>query len=54
LGLEESDVKKGVISVQSPLGRAIIGKMVGDEIKVVTPRGIREFELIRIAAPEND
>lgn len=54
LGPEESDVKKGVISVQSPLGRAIIGKMVGDEIKVVTPRGIREFELIRIVAPEND
>jgi len=54
LGPEESDVKKGVISVQSPLGRAIIGKMVGDEIKVVTPRGIREFELIKIEAPVND
>ena len=54
LGPEESDVKKGVISVQSPLGRAIIGKVIGDEVKVVTPRGIREFELINITAPEND
>ena len=54
LGPEESDVAKGVISVQSPLGRSIIGKEVGDEVKVVTPRGIREFEIMNITAPEND
>lgn len=54
LGPEESDVAKGIISVQSPLGRAIIGKVIGDEVKVVTPRGIREFEIMNIAAPEND
>ena len=54
LGPEESDVAKGIISVQSPLGRAIISKVVGDEVKVVTPRGIREFEIMDISAPEND
>ena len=54
LGPEESDVGKGVISVQSPLGRAIIGKEIGDEVKVVTPGGIREFELINITAPASD
>jgi transcription elongation factor GreA len=54
LGPEESDVEKGIISIQSPLGRAIIGKEVGDEAKVVTPGGIREFEIMNIAAPEND
>lgn len=54
LGPEESDVKKGIISIQSPLGRSILGKEVGAEVKVVTPRGIREFEIIGIAAPEND
>ena len=54
LGPEESDVNKGVISIQSPLGRAILGKEVGDEVKVVTPGGMREFEIIRITAPEND
>jgi len=54
LGPEESDVKKGIISIQSPLGRAILGKEVGDEVKVVTPRGIRQFEIVGIAAPEND
>lgn len=54
LGPEESDVKKGIISLQSPLGRAILGKEIGDEVKVVTPGGMREFEIINIAAPEND
>ncbi|KPJ99685.1 MAG: transcription elongation factor GreA [Desulfobacterales bacterium SG8_35] len=54
LGAEESDVKKGIISIQSPLGRSILGKEIGSEVKVVTPRGIREFEIIKIAAPEND
>ena len=54
LGPEESDVEKGIISIQSPLGRAIIGKEVDDEVKVVTPGGIREFEIMGITAPEND
>jgi len=54
LGPEESDVKKGIISIQSPLGRTILGKEVGDEVKVITPGGIREFEIMRITAPEND
>lgn len=54
LGPEESDVKKGSISIQSPLGRAIIGKEIGDEVKVVTPGGIREFEIIDIDTPQND
>src|SRR5210317_1244895 len=54
LGPEESDVKKGIISVQSPLGRSILGKEVDDQVKVVTPGGIREFEIINITAPEND
>jgi transcription elongation factor GreA len=54
LGPEESDVEMGIISLQAPLGRSILGKEVGDEVKVVTPGGIREFEIINIAAPEND
>ncbi|MEN8233242.1 MAG: transcription elongation factor GreA [Thermodesulfobacteriota bacterium] len=54
LGPEESDVEKGVISIRSPLGRAIIGKEIGDEAKVVTPGGIREFEIMNITAPASD
>ena len=54
LGPEESDVEKGVISIRSPLGRAILGKEIGDEAKVVTPGGIREFEIMNITKPAND
>ena len=48
LGPEESDVKKGSISVMSPLGRSILGKEVGDEIVTKTPGGLREFEVVEI------
>lgn len=48
LGPEESDVKKGSISVLSPLGRSMLGKCVGDEILTKTPGGVREFEVMDI------
>ena len=44
----ESDVKSGKISYTSPIGRAMIGKSTGDEVKVETPSGLREFEIITI------
>lgn len=44
----ESDVKSGKISYTSPIGRAMIGKSTGDEVKVETPSGRREFEIINI------
>ena len=50
LGPEEADVKKGSISVLSPLGKSIIGKTVGDEVLAKTPGGTREFELLDINA----
>ncbi len=50
LGPEEADVKKGSISVCSPLGRALLGKEVGDEVVTKTPGGMREFEVMNIAA----
>ena len=46
---EEADVEKGMISTSSPIGRAILNKEEGDEIKVVTPNGAREFELIKLS-----
>jgi len=51
LGPEEADVKNGSISVLSPLGRSMIGKGVGDEVKVKTPGGLRSLEIMEIAAP---
>lgn len=50
LGPEESDVKKGSISVLAPLGRSLLGKSVGDEIQAKTPGGLREFEVMEIQA----
>lgn len=45
---EEADVEKGTISTSSPIGRAILNKEEGDDIKVVTPNGARKFELIKV------
>ena len=44
---EESDVQKGLISTTSPIGRALIGKQVGDMATVVTPNGNREMEVLK-------
>ncbi|MBW1721539.1 MAG: transcription elongation factor GreA [Deltaproteobacteria bacterium] len=48
LGPYESEPEKGRISVTSPLGQALIGKKEGDEIRVQTPGGIQEYEIIEI------
>jgi transcription elongation factor GreA len=45
---EEADAEKGMISTSSPIGRAILNKEEGDEIKVVTPSGSKSFELIKL------
>jgi transcription elongation factor GreA len=45
---EEADVTKGLISTTSPIGKALLGRNVGDEIKVQTPAGIKEFEIVRL------
>jgi transcription elongation factor GreA len=45
---EEADAAKGLISTSSPIGRAIVGKTEGDEIKVTTPNGPRQFEITKL------
>ncbi len=45
---EESDVTKGLISTSSPIGRALMGKKVGDVSEVVTPTGKRELEVLKL------
>jgi transcription elongation factor GreA len=44
---EEADVAKGLISTSSPIGRGLIGKEVGDLVKIQSPGGMRELEIIR-------
>lgn len=45
---EDADPGRGWISTASPIGRALMGAEVGDEIDVPTPGGIREFELVKL------
>ena len=45
---EESDPEKGMISTDSPIGQALMGREEGDEIKVKTPTGVRNFEISRV------
>lgn len=42
---EEADVANGLISTTSPIGRGLLGKRVGDEVRIATPQGVREFEV---------
>ena len=46
VGSDESDVASGKISIDSPIARALIGKEAGDEVKVRTPKGVKNFEII--------
>lgn len=45
---EESDFEKGLISTSSPIGKSLLNKEEGDEVKVQTPSGTRVFEIIKL------
>jgi transcription elongation factor GreA len=45
---EEADAAQGLISTTSPIGRALLGRKRGDEVKVQTPAGVKEFEVIQL------
>lgn len=47
-GAEESDVAKGWISYETPLGKSLIGKEEGDVTRVALPGGAREYEVLEI------
>ena len=49
VGPDESDIKNNMISVLSPIARALIGKKVGDVAVVITPAGEVEYEIINIS-----
>jgi transcription elongation factor GreA len=48
VGVDEAEINRGKISIESPIARALIGKEIGDEVKVQTPKGVREFEIMNI------
>ncbi|MEO8662152.1 MAG: transcription elongation factor GreA [Bryobacteraceae bacterium] len=43
---DEADVNNGKISTSSPIGRGLLGKQVGDEVKITIPGGIKELEIV--------
>ncbi len=48
VGADETDTAKGEISVTSPIARSLVGKEVGDEVKVRTPGGERVYEILEV------
>ena len=52
--IEEADATLGLISTTSPIGKALLGRHVGDEVSVQTPAGIKEFEVIRLKTIHED
>ncbi len=49
VGSHEADAGAGLLSVTSPLGKALIGRTLGDIVEVKTPRGSRSYEVVKIA-----
>jgi transcription elongation factor GreA len=48
VGDDESDIKRGLLSVNSPIARALIGRKPGDEVEVAAPGGVRSFEILAV------
>ncbi len=49
VGDDESDIKKGLLSISAPLARALIGKTVGDTVEVFTPKGTKGYEVDKVS-----
>jgi transcription elongation factor GreA len=48
VGEQEADIKKGLISITAPVARALIGREAGDTVTVRTPKGSREYEILKV------
>jgi len=48
VGIDEADIARGLISWTSPLARSLLGGKAGDIIKVDTPAGVQELEIIEV------
>jgi len=48
VGDDESDIKKNLISINSPIARGLIGKNVDDEISITTPGGVIDYDIIKV------
>jgi len=48
VGDDEADVKNGRLAISSPIARALIGKSEGDSVEVVTPKGSKDYEVLKV------
>ncbi len=48
VGIDEADLKHGMISITSPVARALVGKIEGDEVMLDAPGGTHEFEILEV------
>ncbi|NDE90828.1 MAG: transcription elongation factor GreA [Alphaproteobacteria bacterium] len=48
VGQDEADIKKGLLSITSPLGRALIGKKPKDSVEINTPGGTKVYEVVKV------
>ena len=48
VGSTEADIENGLLNIQSPLARALIGKEIGDSVEVKTPGGTRDYEILDV------
>jgi len=48
VGDDESDIKKNLISINSPIARGLIGKNLDDEISITTPGGVIDYDIIKV------
>ncbi len=48
VGTDEADIKAGLLSITSPLARALIGKSTGEQVEVTTPGGSKSYEIITV------
>jgi transcription elongation factor GreA len=49
VAMEEADFSKGKVAVTSPIGKALIGKMKGDEVQVTTPGGVVSYKILSMS-----
>lgn len=54
VSVEESDIQKGLISTTSPIGKGLLNKQPGDMVKIVTPGGTKEFEILKLTTLHNE
>lgn len=54
VGPYESDISQNKISVTSPIGKALIGRRIGEQAKVQTPRGVRILEIVDISLKQEE